>query len=108
MRPLIAATVEAVFTKEIARLHGIPRTIVSDRDNRLQGIALRFSTTHHPQSNGQTEVLNRCLEAYLRCFSHHKPKSWAHYLSWAEFWYKISFHAAAKTTPFRIVYGRDA
>ena len=59
------------------------------------------------QSDGQTKVLNRCLEAYLRCFAHHRPKSRAHYLSLAEFWYNTSFHTTAKTIPFCIGYGWD-
>ena len=52
-------------------------------------------------------VLNRCLETYLICFAHHKPKSWSCFLPWAEYWYNTSFHTAAQTAPFCIVYGHD-
>ncbi|KAD3640471.1 hypothetical protein E3N88_29694 [Mikania micrantha] len=68
---------------------------------------LKMSTSYHPQTNGQTEVLNCCLEAYLRCFAHEQPSKWSSFLAWAEYSYNTGFHSATRTTPFTIVYGRE-
>ncbi|KAD7476873.1 hypothetical protein E3N88_00009 [Mikania micrantha] len=95
--PYTAKGVVDVFVKEIIRLHGIPKSIISDRDPlfvstywqeifRSQGTTLQMSSAYHPETDGQTEVINRCLEAYLRCFAVDQPRNWSHWLPWAEFW----------------------
>jgi len=115
--PFTARSVAELFVKEIVRLHGVPNSLVSDRDPlfmsqfwqeffKLQGTKLQMSTAYHPQSDGQTEVVNRCLETYLRCFIADQPKVWVRWLSWAEYWFNTNFHEASQATPFEIVYGR--
>jgi len=105
------------FPVELCRLHGIPKSIISDRDPlflsnfleelfHLQGTKLKFSTTYHPQTEGQTEVINRCLEIYLHCFTNDNLRCWYKYLHPAKFWYNSSYHSAIKTTPFQALYER--
>ncbi|RVW83267.1 Transposon Tf2-12 polyprotein [Vitis vinifera] len=86
--PFTAQTVAAIFVRDV-------------------GTSLRHSTAYHPQTDGQTEVVNCCVETYLRCFSYNKPRRWSTWLSWAEYWYNTTFHSSTNTTPFRAVYGRD-
>jgi hypothetical protein len=82
-----ASNVAQLFFREVIRLHGIPNTIVSDRDVRFVshfwrslwkklGTKLLFSTTCHPQTEGQTEVVNRTLSTMLRAAVDKKLKRW--------------------------------
>ena len=57
---------------------------------KLAGTKLNRSTTYHPQIDGQTKVVNRSVETYLRFFCTEKPKEWTKWLHWAEYWYKPS------------------
>jgi hypothetical protein len=114
--PYTASTVAHLFLTNVLKLHGMPKTIVSDRDPiftssfwqqlfHLQGITLALSSAYHPQSDGQTEALNKCLEGYLRCFSGTKPKDWSTWLPMAEWWYNTNHHSSTHTTPFEVLYG---
>jgi hypothetical protein len=114
--PYTAAKVAQLFIQNVFKPHGMPQSIVSDRDPtftslfwrelfRLQGTSLKLSTSYHPQTDGQTEMVNKSLENYLRCFAQDNPKEWNHWLPWAEYWYNTSWHSAIKMTPYEAVYG---
>jgi len=114
--PYTAAKVAQMFMQYVFKLHGMPSTIVSDRDPvftskfwlelmKLQGANLAMSSSYHPQSDGYTEVVNKSLEHYLRAFAADKPHSWVDWLPMAEFWFNINFHPSIKLTPFGALYG---
>ena len=112
-----AHTVAQLFLDIVCKLHGFPRSLISNRDPifiskfwrelfRLSGTKLRMSTAYHPQSDGQTEVLNRTLEQYLLSFVHHKPSQWGKFLSLAEWFYNTKCHSSTNLFPYEVTYGK--
>ena len=69
------------------------------------GNQLAHSSSYHPQSDGQTEIVNKCLEGYIHIFVSDKQAQWVKWLPLAEWWYNTSFHIVAKITPFMALYG---
>ncbi|KAD4384730.1 hypothetical protein E3N88_24898 [Mikania micrantha] len=72
---------------------------------KLLGVDLAFSSAYQPQSDGQTKVLNRCLESYLRCMSMDKPLQWVRWLPLAQWWYNSTYHSSIQMSPYEALYG---
>nr|AAQ72730.1 putative integrase [Petunia x hybrida] len=111
-----ARHVASLFVENVLKLHGVPQTIVSDRDTKFLshfwrslwgalGTKLLFSTSHHPQTDGQTEVVNRTLGALLRAMTRGKAGTWIDRLPMMEFAYNRTLHSMIGMTPFECVYG---
>ena len=111
-----ASKVATLFFNEIVRLHGLSKMIVSDRDVRFTsyfwktlwhklGTKLKFSTAYHPQTDGQTEVVNRSLGNLLRCLVGENTRNWDFYLFRTEFTYNDSVNRSTGKSPLEIVHG---
>jgi hypothetical protein len=105
-----ATHVADLFFREIVRLHGVPNTIVSDRNAKFPsyfwrtlwaqlGTKLLFSTTCHPKTDGQTEVVNRTFSTMLRAVLKKNIKLWEECLPHVEFAYNRSMHSTTKMCP---------
>jgi hypothetical protein len=112
----VAKLVE-IYIEKIVRLHGIPSSIVSDRDPRFTskfweslqvalGTKLRLSSAYHPQTDGQTEMTIQCLEDLLRACVLEQGVSWIECLPLIEFTYNKSFHSSIRMASFEALYGR--
>jgi hypothetical protein len=106
-----------VYMSEIAQLHGIPKTIVSDRDPKFTsnfwkglfngfGTNLNFSTTYHPKLDGKIKRVNQVIEDMLRMYVMDKPSKWENYLHLVEFSYNNGYQTSLKMSPFEAIYGR--
>ncbi|VFQ79098.1 unnamed protein product [Cuscuta campestris] len=112
-----APRVANLFLDTVVKHHGFPSTVILDRDSvfmssfwrelmKLSGTTLKFSTTYHPQTDGQTEVMNRGLEQYLRAFTFERPHKWDTFLPWAELALNCSHHDGLNMSPYQALYGR--
>jgi hypothetical protein len=113
--PYSAQKVADLFIDNICKLHGPPSVIVSDQDTIFTSVVwkeifaalkvtLNFSTAHHPETDGQTERVNQCLEQYLCCMAFKEPKKWCNWIPAAEMWYNCSYHTMIKMSPFEALY----
>jgi transposase InsO family protein len=109
--PYSANSVAQAFIDNVFKLHGPPISIVTDRDHiftsnlwqqvfKSLNIKLNLSTAYHPQTDGQSERVNQCLEAYLCCMVFQAPNKWASWIPLAEWWYNTTYHTTLKVSPF--------
>jgi hypothetical protein len=106
-----------IYINEVVRLHGIPVSIVSDRDPRFTsrlwpiiqhalGTRLDMSTTFHPQTDGQSERVIQVLEDLLRACVLEFGGNWEKYITFVEFTYNNSHQATIGMAPYEVLYGR--
>ena len=106
-----------IYINEIVNLHGVPTSVVSNRDPRFTskfweslhkalGTNLSFSTAFHPQTDGLSERTIHTLEDMLRTSVLDFKGSWEKYLSLVEFAYNNSYHSSIEMTPYEALYGR--
>lgn len=116
--PYTAHSVSKLYIDQVVCLHGVPFSIISDRDTiftshvwcdlfKAVGTTLQYSIAHHPQTDGQSECVNQCLEQYLRCAMQDRPQTWRRCLPMAEFWYNLTHHSALGCSTFRALYKMD-
>jgi hypothetical protein len=107
-----------IFLREVVRLHGVPESILSDRDPRFTakfwrafwsqlGTTLTMSSAYHPQSDGQTERANRTLEEMLRAFVSFRQDDWDHHLAMVELAVNNAQQTSTGFTPFYLNYGQE-
>jgi transposase InsO family protein len=105
-----------LYMSRIVCLHGVQKKIVSDRGTQFTlkfwerlhetlDTQLRFSSTYHPQTDGQTKRVNQILEDMLRACALQYRRSWDKSLSYAEFSYNNSYQESLKMSPFEMLYG---
>ena len=111
-----ACHVADLFFKKVVRLHGLPKSIVSDRDSKFLShlwrtlwdkiyTKLLFSTACHPQIDGRTKVANRTPASLLRDVIKKNIKFWEECLPHVEFAYNRTVHSTTQFSPFEIIYG---
>ena len=113
-----AVDIAKIFISQIFKLHGMPRSIISDRDVKFTsqfwkaffdavGTTLNMSTAYHPETDGQTERVNQVMEDMLRMYCMEQPSKWFDYLPLVEFAYNNTHHSSIGMTPFSALYGQE-
>ncbi|KAJ0949182.1 putative nucleotidyltransferase, Ribonuclease H [Helianthus annuus] len=111
------STLAEIYLKEVVSRHGVPTSIISDRDARFTselwqamhkcfGSRLDMSTAYHPQTDGQSERTIQTLEDMLRACVIDFGKNWEKHLPLVEFSYNNSYHTSIQAAPFEALYGR--
>jgi hypothetical protein len=106
-----------LYINNILKLHGVPKSIVSDRGAQFVSkfwrslhqalkTKLDFSSAYHRQIDGQTKIVNQVLEDMLRACVLTYGKNWEESLAFAEFSYNNGYHTSLKRVPFEVLYGR--
>ena len=117
-KTLSAKQVVELFLKHVFVHHGLPQSIVSDRDGRFcndfwitlftnLGTHIDFTSSFHPESNGQTEATNSTILDLLGLYVHNRPGTWDTYIHLLQFAYNNTPHASTTKSPFEIVYGHS-
>ena len=114
-----APQIAELFFKEIFKLHGLPRNIISDRDSKFLNLfwkeifkltrtELTPSTSYHPQIDGQTKIVNKWIEGYLRNYVTGQKNTWVKWLYLGEYCYNNTHHMSIGMSPFKELYGYEA
>jgi hypothetical protein len=117
--PFTTSTMGQIFMDQVFNLHGVLHSIVSDHDPtftnnfwqelfKLKGNKFHLNTSYHPETDGQTEIVKKCLETYLMCFPLERKNQWAQWLPLVEWWYNTSYHTTIYMTHFEVVYGKNS
>jgi hypothetical protein len=112
-----APKVAKLFFNEVVRNHGLPTSIVCDRDTRFMskfwnslfsffGTKIKASSSFHPETDGQTEALNKTLEIMIRHYVNFRLDDWDTFLPILEFAYNSTPQASTNYSPFYLLYGR--
>src|SRR5271168_3473593 len=105
-----------IFTSRVAHVFGLPERIIADRDKRwatnfwksivsCYGSVMALSSSHHPQTGGQTEILNGTIEQMLRAYVADCKESWSLWLSVLIFAYNSSVHSSTSYSPNFLMMG---
>ena len=117
MTNLSSEGVAKIYKDEIWKIHGIPKTILSNRGpqfaskfmkdlTRILGTKRKLSTSYYPQTDGQTERVNQEIGMFLQHYINYQQDDWTEWLAAAEFAYNDKKHAATGKMPFKLNFGR--